>query len=401
MSGAGKTGEEQGVILADGGDFALSRSGRFLSASLKKPHLVLSTSQVNGGEQKHLRYLLNHQGCEGKGHLGRHHDLAVASKEDYHREVCAEAGLPPGETALMGTAANMQNAAVATRRYEEVGVWAVVTAGVQGNAGRAGDEARWHEGTEAWKPVHALPGTINTLLLFDWPLTPGALARAVATLTEAKSAVLQELAIWSRTSHLLATGTGTDQYCLAAPLDDARKAKTWTGKHGKLGEILARAVMAATREALLWQNGLEPSRTRSLSHALERFGCGESALRDAVAARLEPKDRQLLLDNFLGALHEPQAAACAYALAAVTDRISFGVLPGAAAAEMLVNQAALMAASLAARPGDFPAFRAALARDAGAEALAAAAACENGTGRPDLLPLVSRALALGWSAKWS
>ena len=73
-----------------------------------------------------------------------------------------------------------------------------MTAGVQGNAGRAGDEARWHEGTEAWKPLHAKSGTINTMVLFDWPLLPGALARAVATMTEAKAAVLQELGVSSR-----------------------------------------------------------------------------------------------------------------------------------------------------------------------------------------------------------
>ena len=165
----------------------------------------------------------------------------------------------------------------------------MVTAGVQGNAGRAGDGTKWHEGRDGWKPVHAQGGTINTIVLFNWPLLPGALARAVATMTEAKTAVLQELAVSSRYSPHLATGTGTDQYCLAAPLDGSLRPKTWTGKHCKLGEILALAVMDATREALRWQNGLEPSRTRNLAHALHRFGVTEEALRAAVSERLSGK----------------------------------------------------------------------------------------------------------------
>lgn len=393
----GDTGGD--ATLAESGDFRLSRDGRFLIARLKNPHLTLATSQVNGGEQTHLRYLLNHQSCEGKGHMGRHHDLALVSREDYHRAVCAEAGIPAEASALMGTAANMQNAAVAVRGFEEVEVTAAVTAGVQGNAGRAGDEAKWHEGEEAWKPLHAQGGTINTLVLFNWPLLPGALARAVATMTEAKSAVLQELAVASRYSHHLATGTGTDQFCLAAPLDSARKPKTWTGKHGKLGEILGRAVMDATREALLWQNGLEPSRTRNLAHALERFGVSEAALRAALQARLPEREGALLADNLMGVLHEPQTAAAGYALAAVMERIAFGSLPPAAASEMLLSQAALMAASLAAKPRDFPRFRAELTREADADLRAAADV--SGGRRPDLLPVVARALALGWAAKWA
>jgi adenosylcobinamide amidohydrolase len=409
---------EPGLLLADSEGFALSRSGRFLAARLKSPHLVLSTSQVNGGEQKHLGYLANHQSCEGKGHMGRHHDLAISSREEYHRAVCGEAGLPPERTALMGTAANMQNAALAVRSFEEITVWAAVTAGVQGNAGRAGDPARWHEGTEGWKPLQALPGTINTLLLFNWPLLPGALARAVATMTEAKSAVLLELAVGSRYSPHLATGTGTDQYCLACPLDPVRKPKTWTGKHSRLGEILALAVMDALRDALRWQNGLEPSRTRNLAHALARFGITEDGLRAAMALHLGEKDRELLANNFLGVLHEPQVAGAAYALAAVQDRIAYGVLPDAGAAELLLNQAALMAAALAARPGDFPRFRAALAAEAApADARMrdvpspgeAAAVSASASGVPplrsfqslqSLQSLIARALALGWAAKW-
>jgi adenosylcobinamide amidohydrolase len=376
--------QEGSVPILDNSGFTLWRRGRFLTAHLKAPHLALTTSQTNGGQTEHLRYLVNHQGSEGRGHAGRHHDAATRDPAEYHRATCAEAGAPPAETALMGTAANMQNAAVREESFEEVSVCAVVTAGVQGNAGRAGDPAKWHEGSAEWQPVHAVPGTINTMVIFNWPLSPAALTRAVATMTEAKSAVLQELAVGSRYSQGLATGTGTDQYCLAAPLDAARKAKTWTGKHGKLGEILALAVMAALREALRWQNGLDAARTRNLVHALGRFGLEEARLLAAMESRLSAQDAQLLRDNFQAVMHEPQCAGAAYALAAILDRLAYEGLPAAAGRELIVNQAALLAASMAAKPGSFAAFRTTLAE-----------------GTEPLPELAAKALALGWREKWS
>ena len=57
------------------------------------------------------------------------------------------------------------------------------------------------------------------MLLINRPLTPGALARAVMTMTEGKTAALQRLAVPSKRHIDLATGTGTDQYCVAAPLE--------------------------------------------------------------------------------------------------------------------------------------------------------------------------------------
>jgi adenosylcobinamide amidohydrolase len=377
----GDSGDSIKLLETDG--FALRRRGRFLSAHLKRPHLTLSTSHVNGGQSELVRYLLNHQGSEGKGHDARHDRLAGQGQDAYHRMVCAEAGVPSEATAVMGTAANMQYAAVREESFEEVSVWAVATAGVQGNAGRAGDPASWHESTGAWKPVHALPGTINVMLLFNWPLQPNALARAVATMTEAKTAALLELAVPSRYSPHLATGTGTDQFCVSAPLDGARKPKTWTGKHSKLGEILARSVTEAVKEALRWQNGLDPARTRNLIHALGRFGTDEARLLEAVGSRLGDPDRALFQANFQAVIHEPQVAGAAYALAAVRDRIRYGTLPESSGRELLANQAALMAAGLAAKTEAFAAFRAALAAD-----------------DLDVPALAAKALALGWREKW-
>ena len=77
-------------------------------------------------------------------------------------------------------------------------------------------------------------------------------------------------------------------------------------------------------------------------------------------------------------------AAAAYAYAAVLDRVACGTLPPGVAGETLRQQAACLACALAARPPEWPAFRAAL--------LAAP---------DDPVELVLHAVAAGWSAKWT
>jgi hypothetical protein len=53
-------------------EFRLVRSGRFLVTELLTPHLVLSTSVRNAGQTENLKYLVNHQSCEGTDHRKRH-----------------------------------------------------------------------------------------------------------------------------------------------------------------------------------------------------------------------------------------------------------------------------------------------------------------------------------------
>ena len=58
--------------------YDLTREGRFLIARLQTPHQVLSTSACNGGLCNDIRYLVNHQSCEGKGHDARFALLKLA-----------------------------------------------------------------------------------------------------------------------------------------------------------------------------------------------------------------------------------------------------------------------------------------------------------------------------------
>jgi adenosylcobinamide amidohydrolase len=361
----------------------LRRSGRFLVADLKEPHHVLTTSTRNGGLVEHVRWLLNHQSCEGTAHVDRHKVITEAGPERYHELICLEAGVPPGETAVMGTAANMNYVAIVQDTDGDVTVAAAVTAGVEGNATAAGEPANWRETADGIHKVPAYTGTINTMLLINRPLTMAALARAVVTMTEGKSAALQRLAVPSKLHVDLATGTGTDQYCIAVPSAGA-KALTSASPHMKLGELIGRVTRDATIEALRWQNGLEVSYTRGVFHALGRYGVREATIFEEIAPFLPASDLELLKKNSKAAFYEPLVGAAAHALATVSDRARYGTLPAAIAPDAMAQQAASLAASLAAQVHRWAEFRAVLRPHA--------------TG--DVKTLVLRAIALGWSEKW-
>ena len=371
-------------VLCRGSLFTARRFGRYLVVELLAPHRVLSTSTVGGGQRDDVRFLVNHQSCEAQGDQERHELISGMGLDAYHRTVCGEIGVDPDRTALMGTAANMAYAVHRSAQFEDLRADAFTTAGVSGNAARAGDPAAWVETDDGWRKVEPYSGTINTILLVACPLTPSAQARAVITMTEAKSAALAELAVPSRYGPVIATGTGTDQVCLAAPLGPGSQPRDSTSPHVKLGEIIGVAVMESVKEALCWQNGLEPSRTRDLFHALGRFGLTQARAAERLTALLPERRYDLLQKNWNAVFHDPGSAAAAHAFAAVLDRVAFGTLPPGLANEVLRQQAACLACSLAARPEKWPAFRA-----------------ELGPAPDDPVELVLRAIALGWNAKWS
>jgi len=365
-------------------EYQLARNGRFLKAALLCPHLVISTSARNGGQRDDLQYLVNHQSCEAKDHVERHLAIKESGQEGYHDQVCEEIGIDSARAAVMGTAANMNYANIVTHEDAGIRVTAIVTAGVSGNATCAGDPAGWRETDGSWEQVNPVSGTINTMVLINHDLTEAALARGVLTMCEAKSAALARLAIGSLYSQDAATGTGTDQFCIAA----ARLGNTpltSTSPHVMLGQLIGTAVRDATLETLRWQNGLEPSYTRSIFHALGRFGLKEATIFESLALLLAERPLDLLRKNSKAAFYDPMVSAAAYAIAAILDRVRYETLPASIACESLRQQGASLAVALSSKPGRWSEFRAALPD-------------------PDPLnpvPFVCSALAQGWSGKWS
>ncbi len=158
--------------------------------------------------------------------------------------------IAPEEIAMLATAADMDNRAVVVKEFKPFVVVALVTAGAKTNALRTGvDEGNYIEGMEP-------QGTVNIILLTNAQLTDGAMARAIITATEAKTAAFQDLNVPSSyTKGAQATGTGTDNIIVVTETNGPRV--SYTGGHSKIGELIGKAVYEAVVDALKKQNGFE------------------------------------------------------------------------------------------------------------------------------------------------
>ena len=204
--------------------------------------------------------------------------------------VCKAIGLSPKKASLLFTGVDMDNLAVESAKYKDFEAYALVTAGAKSNALRASAEAG----------KYLEPGTINMIVMTNRKLTPRAMARAIITATEAKTAALQDLDVRSSQKPLLyqATGTGTDNMIIVqgkGPRADL------TGGHSKLGELIAKAVYGGVRLALGRQNGLTPSRNifirlkeRGIDLA-EIASCSCVGITDSQRTRLMADLQELLL----------------------------------------------------------------------------------------------------------
>jgi adenosylcobinamide amidohydrolase len=282
---------------------------------------VLSTAPHNGGYREDLTAVFNH---DGDCHLG----VAAVMKAPTYREhmlvTINEIGLDPETVAGLETAASMSNAAVRAEVFEDLTVTAIVTGGIETNGGRVGDPAGWHERREV--PQEYRLGTINILLHIDGDLSEGAIARALVTCTEAKTAAIQELLAESRYSRGLATGSGTDGTIIIADAE-SRRYYTGAGKHCKLGELIGRAVKPAVKEALFLQTGLGPAMQHNALRRLGRFGVTEAGLYHEYTAeyggKLNRSDFSARLEEL--ALNGDDVAAASL-IAHLLDQLDWGLL---------------------------------------------------------------------------
>lgn len=168
--------------------------------------------------------------------------------EFIHEKTAKALKLTTGDITKMATAADMDNLAVVTKEFGPLTVTVLATAGAKSNAIRTGvDEGKHIEGQEPH-------GTINIMLLTNARLTDGAMARAIVTLTEAKTAALEDLRVPSTyTKSVQATGTGTDSVIVVS--GTTGPTASYAGGHSKLGELIGKAAHEAVIEALGKQNG--------------------------------------------------------------------------------------------------------------------------------------------------
>jgi adenosylcobinamide amidohydrolase len=368
------------------------REERIIYVRFLMPHLVISTCPAAGGVRDDLDYLYNHQSCEPAGHDPAALRLISPDPKGYRSLVCRQYRLPDDRCATLGTAANMRYAVIKDASFRDLIVVAVCTGGVEGNAGRVGDPAAVYEHDGMYERISGeepvLHGTINTMLFINRELTPGAMVRTVMTATEAKTAALQELAVNSRYSNRLATGTGTDQIGAASRLDTGTPLAS-AGKHSALGELIGKTVHDAIKGTLALQNSLTPEGQRSTVRHIERFGATRAGMTASVAARLSGEKGDLFARNFTVLERDPLVVAAVAALVHVRDKVTWGILPQSCVPELWATYGAQIAAAVSGDYALLPGYRNTLAE------------AHYGPQDGDFLRLVEHAMALGFQDKWS
>lgn len=404
-------------------NFKAQRQGRFFKVALNQPHRVISTSAYNGGETTSAKYLVNHQSMEARGDMRWVNRVLENTRQEYQQLIANELNIDAEQMVLMGTAANMQLLAHRQQVFEAAGIEPLIidvyaTAGVRGNAMRAGDATSWYEaptGNKKYDPKSTassaksdMNGTINIMVLINQPVAAGAMNKLQIISTEAKSAAMNELAVSSRYGRHLATGTGTDQMIIASPLviGQAATKNTVTEQsaadqgfefgsgsgHLKLGELVGTAVREAVLQALIWQNGLPASEQASLYNALGRFGLTEKNLMQRLLPHLPEHERPQAERNPYSFSHENRIVAAGYALASVLDRFAYGTLSPNSKNETLRDFAAQAAVAMSGRSDRYAYYWQQLNSPL--------SITDIQKSEQQGIELFIQALALGWLDKW-
>jgi adenosylcobinamide amidohydrolase len=174
--------------------------------------------------------------------------MTIKNYKTYEKQLPLTLGIKPSQITFMSTGVSMDKHAMNQKTHRHLKVCCIATAGAKDNALRMGtDTGNW---VETKTNFELSTGTINILLLTNVTLTTGAMARAIITATEAKTAALQDLNYKSTsTPQVQATGTGTDTMIIVSGADEQNKIHH-TGGHTKIGELIAKTAKAAVTQAL-------------------------------------------------------------------------------------------------------------------------------------------------------
>lgn len=255
-------------VLATGGSFTVDESS--IVCRFDAGREVLSTSAYNGGLGV-VDGIFNHRLAL---FVETERDLPGGSAGEYLARAATAAGFRRDRATGLLTNARMSCHGYGCARYRELTVEALATAGVDSNAARAGDPACYYEYGGDYQ---AVGGTVNILAMVNASLPPGTLAKALITITEAKAALLQELAVVSPLSGNPATGTGTDGVIIAGN-SGAALVCTDAGTHAKLGELLCAATRQAVRQALELECEITPRGQGGIEARLARLGLAKTLL---------------------------------------------------------------------------------------------------------------------------
>lgn len=248
----------------------IHRYHRCLVVPFEGNRKVMSTSMHNGGYRQDLTAVFNQDVNPGPGRLC---DFMLPNQEEKKKLfIEKDLGLDYDHVAAMATIVSMDNASIQTDTYDILTVTAIATASLEVNGGRVGETATSYE--KKGESISLKPGTINIMVFVNADMSPGCMARAMMTATEAKTAAIQELMGASLRSHGIATGSGTDNLMIIADAESDNHL-TYAGKHGKLGELIGRTVMSAVKESLGCHMGLTVQNQHRMLARMKRYEVDE------------------------------------------------------------------------------------------------------------------------------
>lgn len=247
--------------------------------------------------------------------------------ESFTSRILKTLGRNPATSAMLMTGANMDNLTITDKEYKEMKATALVTAGATSNAQRASRSTGYFYE----------PGTINIILITNMELTPRAMARAIISITEGKSAAMADLDIRSSDDplNLQATGTGTDNIIVVKgqgkPLDSV-------GGHTKMGELIAKAVYDGVKQAIFLQNGILAS--RDIFQRLDERNISLHTLAESSDCQWDKTQTSTMAAKLEALLLQPEYAGLVEQAFALCDARERGLLNNLSAFSFTVNAAA-------------------------------------------------------------
>lgn len=278
---------------------------------------TLTASWINGGYREDIQAIFNHQLNQKELDY-----LEKDSVQGFMKKLAENLSLDPDKTSGFLTVADMANMAIVTETYREIEVTAIVTAGIEVNGGRAGDNASYYELNGKYE---FRVGTINTILIINSNLSENTLLRSVLTAAEAKAVALQELMAPSKYSNGVATGSGTDNIAVISNMESENVLLT-AGKHSKLGELIGKSLIKAIKQALSKQSNLNPKSQCDMLLRLERFGFNQENYWEHVKSTYKNQDKT----NFIPILYHfsknPVVVSLVASILHIVDEINWGLI---------------------------------------------------------------------------
>ncbi|MCK9151478.1 adenosylcobinamide amidohydrolase [Methanobacterium alcaliphilum] len=320
ISDMGEINNNFELIFQTGSGEKVYRNKDSIIVKLPPNRNALTTSWINGGYHENLEAIFNHQIKSNDLNADDQKRLNIS---EYLKNTAIKLGLHPEKTSGLITSADMQNVAIFSEYFEDIEVTAIITGGIAVNGGRAGDPASFYEKKSNFFELK--PGTINTILIINANLHESTLLRAVMTAVEAKTVALQELMAPSKYSTGIATGSGTDKISIISSLD-CENVLTIAGKHSKLGELIARCVIKATKAALAKQTNLTPEFQRDMMVRLERFAVDEE-MYWRIASSMEMITKETFLENLHTFSKNSLVVATLSSILHILDEIEWNLIP--------------------------------------------------------------------------